>query len=74
MVFQNTTEPHFMATTSVPVRCATAQCHFDLVHFQHSEVSTVIYIYCIALLTVGTLQWFRICMVVQLHALSAQQN
>jgi len=51
------------------------QCYLILAHFQHSKFNTVyIYIYRIAPLTLGTLHYLCVCMVTQLHALSAQQN
>jgi len=66
-----------------PLRCATAQlhnttrqfaqCYLIFAHFQHSEFSTV-YICRIALLTLGTFHCLWVCMVAQLHELSAQQN
>jgi len=56
-----------------------AQCYLILAHFQNSEFNTVyiyiyIYIYRIAVLTLGTPHSLCVCMVAQLHALSAQQN
>jgi len=43
-----------------------AQCYRILAHFQHSKFNTVyIYIYRIALLTLGTLQCLCVCMIAQ---------
>ena len=54
-----------------------AQCYLIFAHFRHSKFNTVciyIYIYRIALLALETLHSLSVCMVAQLHALSAQQN
>ena len=48
-----------------------AQYYFMLAHFQHSKFNAVCHI---ALSTLGTLHCVCVCMVRQLHTLSAQQN
>ena len=51
------------------------QCCLVLAHFQHSKFSIrYIYIYRIALSTLGTLHCLCVCMVAQLHAVRAQHN
>jgi len=47
-----------------------AQCYIIIAQLQHSKLNTVH----LSLSSIGTLHWLRICMVAQLHALSAQQN
>ena len=50
-----------------------AQCYLILGHFQHSKFN-IRQKYRIPLLTIGTLHCLCVCIVVQLHALRAQQN
>ena len=48
-----------------------AQCCLIVAHFQHSKLNTAS-IHRIALLTLGTFHCLYVCMVAQLHRLSAQ--
>jgi len=62
--------------SSAQLRRATTQCaqrNLILAHFQQSKFNTV-HTHRIALSSLGTLHWLCVCVVAQLHALSAQQN